>query len=151
MKGSFKGFAVVLSHNEGNFLVRMPLDEESGDCGGCKICQTCGSEKNKFIDVSVSFSKGEIPPSVGSRVMIEYHRRDPGLAAILFFAPPLVGLVGGGYLFRWAGADSDGFFLVGAASGLLAGIGLAWIVSRLFPFLFRQEGKLVNNTYTGVR
>ena len=144
MYGPVRTLGVVRSVEDGYVVVQAAVERAKADfCHSkCKVCTHCEKEEDARIDLHVAVEAGE-RPEAGQEVMVEYERRDPALAAILFFLPPLAGLATGGYILAGILSGGDGMFLVGAFAGFVAGGLLSWGFSRSFPRLLRPEARIV--------
>ena len=144
MYGPVRTLGVIRSVEDGYVVVQAAVEGVKADfCHSkCKVCSHCGNEEDTRVDLHIAVEAGN-RPAAGQEGMGEYERRDPALAAILFFLPPLVGLAAGGYVLTGILSGGDGMFLAGALAGFVVGGLAAWGFSRSFPGLLRPEARIV--------
>ena len=141
MYGRIRGIGRVHAVEDGHVIVRVPRDNGELCKASCKGCALCETGKIRYLDIRTEAKEGALLRP-GQRLVVEYRRRDPGLAAALFFLPPLFGLAAGAHaLDRFAGGDW--MFLAGAVAGFTAGMLASLGFIRLFPRLMRPEARIV--------
>lgn len=144
MYGLVRGIGMVRAVEDGRVVVRMPLDGGGAELckTSCEGCALCDRGKVRHLDLLAAVRDG-VPPEPGQQVVVEYRRRDPALAAILFFLPPLIGLALGGHILNRFVGGGDWMFLAGALAGFVAGALVSLCLSRFFPRLVRPEAKIL--------
>lgn len=143
MEGMVRAPGVVFTFEDGQVVVRAPAEGTDGCAAACDACGLCDKRKMRYIDIIVPYDRETGTLNRWDKVEVEYERRDPGYAALLFFLPPLFGLVGGGYLLRYLAGGGDMVFLIGALAGIVIGGLISVMISRRFPNMVRPEGRIL--------
>lgn len=118
---------VLLADND-RLVVRVERETEEG-CDGCRACamkSLCKGRETGRMDLPVTAPPGKTYRP-GDRVTLAYRQANAAVAALIMFAPALVGLLLGGWA---ANGRGDGVLLLGCLAGLAAGLGATWLVSR---------------------
>ena len=118
----------VLLADKDRLVVRVEREAEQG-CDGCRACamkSLCKGRDTGQMDLPAAAPAGKTYRP-GDSVTLAYKQANAAVAALIMFAPALVGLALGGWM---ASGRSDAVLLLGCAAGLALGLGLSWIVSR---------------------
>lgn len=121
----------VLRVEPGRLIVRVERDDS--ECGGCRSCAVkslCRGRDDGHMDLPVLFGSGEPPAREGEAVRIAYRAANPAIASIIMFVPALAGLFFGGFVGQWVLGEGDGNFLIGCLVGLVAGLGVSYVLAR---------------------
>lgn len=146
MDGRFRSAGEVVSVDSTGITIRIGMNDSLSECSSmCDACGLCHGKKRRHMDVHVPLSAKRAEYSPGDRVMVEYRRRDPALVAVVFFVPPLLGLLIGAGLAKYLWNAGDGGFLVGCLIGLAVGFLIPvflrqWIRAALSPNAVLVEG-----------
>ncbi|MCC8181257.1 MAG: SoxR reducing system RseC family protein [Planctomycetes bacterium] len=123
----------VVSIRPGKALVRLDVDDDScTSCHSCALNSLCTSKERGKVEVVVdtdSITGAAI--DVGDAVRIEYRPFNRAVAAVILFVPALLGLLAGGWFAAVVWPEQDLLLLAGCAVGLIIGLAITFIVSRL--------------------
>lgn len=125
----------VLRVEPGHLVVR--VERDNSDCGGCRSCAVkalCRGRDDGHMDLPVAFS-GNPPANRGDKVRIAFRATNAAWAAVAMFIPSLLGLFFGGFAGHYLAGESDRAFLAGCFIGLLAGVGISYVLSKSVPGL----------------
>lgn len=143
MEGRVQGKGVVLSREDDKLIIRMPVDGDESCVSHCDTCGLCEKGKKRFIDVYADLDTVTNTLQEGAPVSVEYERRDPGTAAVLFFLPALIGLFAGGIVGGTIANGDDTLLLVLTGGGFLLGALVSWFCRRKYTGMIRPKANKV--------
>ncbi len=144
MEGWVRNIGVVQTIAADEYTVRVPWEKLADSCSSaCAACGLCDRDKQRYYTVTARLGSGATMPGIGDRVLLEFKVRDPWFAAVLFFAPPLLGIFIGSFIASRITGATDGLFVAGALVGFVIGGIISLAASRLFPRLARPRGDII--------
>ncbi len=143
MEGLVRGKGVVLSREDDKLVIRMPADGDESCVSHCETCGLCEKGKKRFIDVYADLTPVTNTLQEGAVVSVEYERRDPGMAAVLFFLPALLGLLIGGFAGAKLSDGNDNLLLLMIGGGFLLGALVSWLSRRRYTGMIRPKANKV--------
>lgn len=129
-----RGGVVTAVEPGGRLRVRVEPEGGGEHCHACPLKGLCGGRGENCVELTV------VAPAdlagilkVGDAVRLAY-RPARAWASIALFLPLLVGLFAGGAIGLALRPDSDVAYLAGCGVGAALGVGVTFVLSRLFRF-----------------
>lgn len=104
-------------------------DEPCDSCHVCPMKALCKGMDVRHMDLPVPAPEGRTY-APGDSVTLAYRQANEAVAALVMFAPALIGLALGGWAGWKIGEGGNAALLIGCAAGFAAGVGASWTLAR---------------------